>query len=98
MSVPIRAVTFDHWATLVRDPGGIRTFQIDAWDQVLRDASVAVPRDDLERAIHSVEHELYPTVLARDHGVLELQVGFLFAAQVNRRVGAWMLGTLGVEA
>jgi len=52
-AVPIRAVTFDHWATLVRDPGGIRTFQIDAWDVVLRDASLAVPRDVLERAFEA---------------------------------------------
>jgi HAD superfamily hydrolase (TIGR01549 family) len=52
-AVPIRAVTFDHWATLVRDRGGIRSFQIDAWQEVLEDAGMPVVREDLERAFEA---------------------------------------------
>jgi HAD superfamily hydrolase (TIGR01549 family) len=49
-AVPIRAVTFDHWATLVRDRGGIRSFQVAAWEEVLADVGLPVSREDLERA------------------------------------------------
>jgi putative hydrolase of the HAD superfamily len=49
----IRAVTFDHWATLVRDEGGIRSFQVDAWLDVLTEAGVPVGREDLERAFEA---------------------------------------------
>lgn len=49
----IRAVTFDHWATLVRDQGGIRSFQIDAWQDVLAGAGATVARGDLERAFEA---------------------------------------------
>jgi putative hydrolase of the HAD superfamily len=52
-TVPIRAVTFDHWATLVRDRGGIRSFQIAAWREVLDDAGLPVAQDDLERAFEA---------------------------------------------
>ena len=51
--MPVRAVTFDHWATMVRDAGGIRRFQIDAWERVLDDAGAGVGRDDLERAFEA---------------------------------------------
>ena len=46
----VRAVTFDHWATLVRDRGGIRAFQIDAWERVLAEEGVPMTRESLERA------------------------------------------------
>lgn len=51
--VSIRAVTFDHWATLVRDRGGIRSFQIAAWDEVLAAAGFPVSRADLEDAFEA---------------------------------------------
>lgn len=52
-TVPIRAVTFDHWATLVRDEGGIRSFQVDAWVAVLDELGLRVSREDLERAFEA---------------------------------------------
>jgi HAD superfamily hydrolase (TIGR01549 family) len=49
----IRAVTFDHWDTLVRDPAGIRPRQLDGWMQVLTARGYEVRRAELEDAFEA---------------------------------------------
>ena len=46
----IRAVTFDHWDTLVHDPRGIRPRQLAGWDDVLVGRGFAIERAALEAA------------------------------------------------
>lgn len=46
----IRAITFDHWDTLVHDPAGIRPRQLGAWLDVLAPRGYEVERAALETA------------------------------------------------
>ncbi|MGZ8566770.1 MAG: HAD family hydrolase [Actinomycetota bacterium] len=49
----LRAVTFDHWDTLVHDPRGIRPRQLAAWHEVLTDAGTPVDSVDLAEAFEA---------------------------------------------
>jgi HAD superfamily hydrolase (TIGR01549 family) len=46
----IRAVTFDHWDTLVHDPAGIRPRQLAGWNDVLTARGYEIERQALESA------------------------------------------------
>jgi HAD superfamily hydrolase (TIGR01549 family) len=46
----IRAVTFDHWDTLVHDPQGIRPRQLAGWEDVLTSRGYDLERATLEAA------------------------------------------------
>jgi HAD superfamily hydrolase (TIGR01549 family) len=45
-----RAVTFDHWDTLVHDPRGIRPRQLAGWEEVLTSRGYELERATLEAA------------------------------------------------
>jgi len=49
----IRAVTFDHWDTLVHDPRGVRPRQLAAWFDVLEPHGFEVERSALEAAFEA---------------------------------------------
>ena len=49
----LRAVTFDHWDTLVHDPQGIRPRQLAAWHEVLTEAGSPVDPVDLAAAFEA---------------------------------------------
>jgi HAD superfamily hydrolase (TIGR01549 family) len=48
-----RAVTFDHWDTLVHDPRGVRPRQLAAWLDVLEPRGYEVEREALEAAFEA---------------------------------------------
>jgi putative hydrolase of the HAD superfamily len=52
LSVPLRAVTFDFWNTLVHEtPGQLRGLRLDAWEHALERAGMPVPRTTIEAAL-----------------------------------------------
>jgi putative hydrolase of the HAD superfamily len=50
VDIPLRAVTFDFWNTLIRETGEIRRRRLDAWLGLLEGEGAAVERESLNAA------------------------------------------------